>query len=63
MMVRWIFNFRPEDAISAHELRARIGQHKGMFTEQKTGHVERMEERAWSSKCRTFQVSGSFPKG
>ena len=22
-----------------------------------------MEENAWSSKCRTFKVSGSFPRG
>ena len=27
------------------------------------GHLQSMEENAWSSKSRTFKVSGSFPRG
>ena len=27
------------------------------------GHEERLEKSAWSSKCRTFYVSCSFPRG
>ena len=27
------------------------------------GHLERMEENAWSGKCGTFKVFGSFPIG
>ena len=27
------------------------------------GDLEKMRESAWSSKCRTFNVSGSYPRG
>ena len=27
------------------------------------GHLERIEENTWSRKCRTFKVSGNFPRG
>ena len=27
------------------------------------GHLERMEENAWSIKCRNVRVSESFPRG
>ena len=27
------------------------------------GHLEKMDESVWSSKCRTFKVSCSFPRG
>ena len=27
------------------------------------GHVEKMEESAWSSKRRIFKISGSFTRG
>ena len=30
---------------------------------QRFGHLERMEENAWSNKCRTFRVSGSSFRG
>ena len=34
-----------------------------MFTGQKWfGHLERIEECAEFTKCRTFKVSGSFPR-
>lgn len=26
------------------------------------GHLERMEENTWFSKCRTFKVNGNFPR-
>ena len=59
---------RPEDKISAEELKIRLKlksireclQDKRL---QWFGHLERMEESAWSSKCKTFEVSGIFPRG
>lgn len=27
------------------------------------GHLERIEEKAWSGLCRTCNVNGSFPRG
>ena len=27
------------------------------------GHLERMQDRVWSSKCRIFKISGSRPRG
>ena len=34
-----------------------------MFTGPFFGHVERAEETSRSSERKTFQVSGSFPRG
>ena len=61
-------NARSEDRISAEEFRTRL-KFKSMREclhdrrLQWFSHLERMEESVWSSKCRTFKVRGSFPKG
>ena len=60
-------NVRPEDRIAAEELRTWLNL-KSMReclqdrTLQLFGHLERIEQNAWSSKCRTFNGNGSFPK-
>ena len=64
-MVKWIRNVRSTDKSSAEELRTRLKlnstkqclQDRGL---QWLGHLERIEENAWSSKYTTFKVSGSF---
>ena len=66
--VRWMCNVRPEDRISAEKLRIRlklmsIKEYLQYRRLQWFGHLERTEETAWSSKCRTFKVSGSFARG
>ena len=55
-------NVRLDDKISAEELRTRLKLKSMSKCVQDRrlewfGHLERMEESAWSSKCRTFQVS------
>ena len=59
---------RSEDRISAEKLRSRL-KLKNM---RECLHERRMQwfgqlkgviESAWSSKCRTFKVSSSFPRG
>ena len=65
-IVRRVCNVRPEDWISTEELRTRL---KLKITRecvqdrrlQWFGHPERMNDSAWSSKCRTFTVSGRIP--
>ena len=67
-MGRWIYNIRPQDRIPEEELRTRL-KLKGMrecLQDRRLrwlGHLDRMEEGAWYSKCRTFKVNGSFPRG
>ena len=64
-MVKWMSNVTSTDKSSAEQLRTRRKlnstkqclQDRGL---QWFGHLERMEENAWSSKCTTFKVSGSF---
>ena len=64
-MVKWTSNVRSTDKSSEEELRTRLKlnstkkclQDRGL---QWFGHLEGMEENAWSSKCTTFKVSGSF---
>ena len=66
-MVRLISNSRLENRTSAEEFRTRhklksirkclLGR-----VQYWVGHLERMEESSWSSKCRTFKDSGSFPR-
>ena len=67
-MQEWLHrvcNVRPEDKISAKELRARL-KLKSMKEYlqdrrlQGVGHLERMEKSAGSSKCRTFKFNCSF---
>ena len=66
-MVKWICNIRPEDKISAEELKTRI-KLKSMrecLQDKRPkwlGHFERMEESVWYNKCRTFKISGRFPE-
>ena len=58
---------RPEDRISAEELRTRLKlksmreclQNRRL---QWFGHLETIES-LWSSKCRTFKLRGSFSRG
>ena len=61
-------NIRPEYMISATDLRTR--QKVKSLEEclqdrslQWFTHLERVKESAWPSKCRTFKVSDSFPRG
>ena len=56
------------DRITSEELRTTLKWNKMMHSLrdrrlQWCGCLERMEERAWSSKCRSFKVINSFPKG
>ena len=62
MQVTWMCNVRPEDKCSAEELRnvRECVQDRRL---QWFGHLERIKESAWSSKCRTFKVRGSLPRG
>ena len=55
-IVRWMFKIRPEDTISAEELRNRL-KLKSM---RECLKYRRME---WFTKCATIQVRGSFPRG
>ena len=67
-MLRWMCNIRPEDRISAEERRTGLKlksmreclQHKKL---KWFDHLVRKEDSAWSSKYKTFKVSGSFPGG
>ena len=67
-MVRWICSVRPDDRIFTVELKTRL-KLKSMRERlqdrrlQWFGHIERIEESAWSSKCRTVYVSGGFLRG
>lgn len=61
-----MYNVRPEDRISAENLRSRPkmnGMNKCLQDRklQWFGHMERMEQDVWFSKS-TFKVSGSFSK-
>ena len=65
---RWIYNISPEGRISADELTARLKlkSMRNCLQDRRLqwfGHLERMEKSAWSIKCRTFMVSGSFSIG
>lgn len=55
-----MYNAKPEDRISAEELRTKL---KLKTRLQWLGHPQRMEVIFWSSKCRPFKVSASFPRG
>ena len=55
-----MYNAKPEDRISAEELRTKL---KLKTRLQWLDHPQRMEVIAWSSKCRSFKVSASFPRG
>ena len=61
-------NVRLKDRISKQERRTRLklkimGECLQERRLQWFDLLERMEKSAWSSKCRTFKVSGSFPRG
>ena len=64
-MITWMCNVRHEDRTSAGELRSRLKLKKMREFSQDRGfgHLERTEQNAWSSKCRTFKARGSFPRG
>ena len=64
-MVRWMCNIRLKDRISIQELRTRLKlKTTREFLQDRRlqwfGLSERMEESAWSSKCRIFKISCSF---
>ena len=55
-MITWMCNVRPEDKISVEERRTRLKLKsiKECLLDRRLegiGHVEIMEESAWSSKC------------
>ena len=67
-MVSLMCKVGSEDRISAEELRTRpkLTSTRECLQDRRLRwfvHPERMEESAWSSKCRTFKVSGSSPRG
>ena len=67
-MVRWMCKVMAEDMIFADEPRTRLKlKSRREFLqdrrEQWFGYLERMRDGTWSSKCRTFKFSGSFPRG
>ena len=66
-MVRWMYNVTAEDKISIEDLKTRLKLKSRGECLQDTrlqwfGDLERMDDSAWSSKCRTFKVSGDFPR-
>ena len=63
-----MYNVRIEDRISAEELviRLNLKNWRGCVQDRRLqwfNYLKRMEESTWSSKCRTFNVSGSFSRG
>ena len=65
-MVRWMY-VTAEDKISTEDLKTRLKLKSRGECLQDTrlqwfGYLERMDDSAWSSKCRTFKVSGDFPR-
>ena len=59
---------RLEDKIPAEECRTRpkLNNMRHFLQDRRLqwfGHIETKEESAWSSKCRTFKVSGIFAIG
>ena len=67
-MVRWMCNIRPEEKLSAEELKTefKLNSMRDCLLDRRLqwfGYTERMEGSAWSSKCRTFKIIGSFPRG
>ena len=67
-MVRWMCKVRPENRISAEELRTRL-KLKSMSKclqdrrLQWLVHLEKMEDSVQSTKYRNFKVSRTFPRG
>ena len=67
-MVRWVCNVRPEDRIPIGELRIKLKlismreclQHRRLHWSR---HLGRIEDGAWSSKCRNINVCISLPIG
>lgn len=67
MMERWL-NGCAKLGLRRRFLQRNVGktkfeEHERMFTGPFFGHVERAEETSRSSERKTFQVSGSFPRG
>ena len=67
-MVRWMSNIRPEYRISTEELasRLKLKSLREYLQDRRPkwfGHLEKMEESSWSSKCGTSKVIDSFPRG
>ena len=65
-MVRWMCKVMAEDKIFAEELRTRLKlKSRREFLQdgrvQWFGYLERMHDGTWSSKCRTFKFSDTFP--
>ena len=64
-MVIWLCNSRLEIRISAEERRTRLKfkSTRECLQERRLqwfDHRDKMKESAWSSKCRTFKIWGSF---
>lgn len=65
-IVRWICTVRLEDKVSAEKLMKRlklISMRDNLQDRrpQSFGHLKKIKQSTWSSKCRTFKFSGSFP--
>lgn len=66
-MVRSMSIVKPEDSISAEERKTRMKSDSARECLQDIGlrwfgHLERVEENAWSSECKTFKVTRSFAR-
>lgn len=61
-MVKWMSNVMLEEMMSTKELRTiiRLKSTKECFQNKR---LRWFDESAWSSKCRTFKVSDSLPRG
>lgn len=64
-MVKWMFNVRPAEKISAKKPRTRLKLCvlKECILSRRLqwfGHPDRVEKTAWPRKCGTFKISGSF---
>ncbi len=67
-MIRWICNVSLKDGHSSDQLRDRLKLDRISDCVQKRrlrwfGHLERMEEDNWVSKCRHLEVAGSRGRG
>ena len=67
-MIRWICTVKFEDKTPTGERMTRLNLNS--MTEslqdkklQQFDHLEILEESTWPSKCRTFKISDSFPRG
>ena len=67
-MIRWMCNVSLKDRLRSDELRGRLNLESiGRCVQNRRlrwfGHIERMDESAWVSRCRAVEVAGSVGRG